>query len=478
MTTVTRARKILKFGIAPRLFAAVLLGLAVLGAVEIVTIRWSLLAGRSEMSKAVEPAGRELTANLEAAYRQQGSWDFLPADPSQRRRWLRAFWLGTLTKDPRGAALATGAAYGDRIGLLDAKGEVLSGVAPGPWLKAIGSIDTKQAPLTMGGRTVGYLMVAGADNSEDTLAVAFLLQQGGRLGAIAAIGLLLAIALALLLARHFRRPIAKLVDGARRLEAGHFETRMDDGREDELGELARTFNHLAARLERTELARRQWVADTSHELRTPLAVLHAQIESLQDGVRAPTPDNLGLMLTHVESLSLRVDDLYALARADMAQLHYETQRLDLRPLLQSVADGFRDRATAAGLALTSDAPASPLMVMGDADRLRQVLINLMENAVRYTDVGGEVRIEARMDEGSVLVTIDDSAPGVAEPSLGRLGERFFRTDSARAGAHGGAGLGLALARQIVEAQEGRLAFAASALGGLQARISLPEAGVA
>jgi two-component system sensor histidine kinase BaeS len=472
-----KARKIVKFGIAPRLFAAMLLGLAVLGAVEIVTIRWSLLAGRSERTKAVEPAGRDLIAALEASYRQHGGWDFLPADHSQRRRWLHAFWLATLKEGPRGEALATDVAYGDRIGLLDAKGKVLSGVAPGPWLRAIGSIDTKRTPLTMGDRTVGYLMVAGAGNSEDTLAVAFLLQRGGRLGAIAATGLLLAITLALLLASYFRRPIRKLVDGARRLEAGRFETRMDDGRGDELGELARTFNHLAARLERTELARRQWVADTSHELRTPLAVLHAQIESLQDGVRAPTPDNLGLMLTHVESLSLRVDDLHALARADMAQLHYQVRRLDLRSLLQSVADGFRDRATTAGLTLTSDAPASPLRVMGDADRLRQVLVNLLENAVRYTDAGGQVRIEAEIDGASVLITIDDSAPGVAEPSLSRLGERFFRTDSARAGAHGGAGLGLALARQIVEAHKGWLTFSASALGGLQARVSLPEAGV-
>ena len=459
----------MKFGIGPRLFLAVLLSLAALGGTGIVAVRWSLFGGDPSAVRQREPDSPKLVRALDQAFRDHGGWAFLPADAGARRDWLRNVWLRT----PGGAGT-----FGDRIGLLDADGHVLSGVVPGPLLRALGSIDQRRLPLVVDGRTVGYLVVAGAANPDDRLAVAFLLRQRERLALLAGVGVLVSITLASLLAAHFRKPIGKLVDGARMLERGRFDTRLDDSRRDELGALAGSFNHLAERLEHIDLARRQWVADTSHELRTPLAVLRAQIESLEDGIRAPTPENLRLMLAHVEALTRRVDDLYALARADMGQMHYVTERLDLAPIVQAVVDTFQDRAAAAGVALTVGAHAPDSTILCDGARMRQVLINLLENAVRYTDAGGAIRIEAESDDGWLCISIDDSAPGVPEPLIGRIGERFFRTDAARAGTHGGAGLGLALARQIVEAQGGQLDFAASAMGGLRARISLPPAGAA
>lgn len=465
-------QRILKFAIGPRLFVATLLYLAVLGGTTILTVRWSLLPGQQAPSGAVETGGHGLVGALQAAYKGHGSWAFLPSDAHDRRRWIRALWIQTLNAD-NGQSVETMGTYGDRIGLIDTGGHLLSGVSPGPVLRAFGSIDTRSIPLTVDGRRVGYLVVAGADKAEDTLAVAFLLQQGGRIPAIAAAGMLLALVLAVLLAAHFRRPIAALVKGARMLEDGRYDTRMNDNRGDELGALAGMFNHLAARLETSELARRQWVADTSHELRTPLAVLRAQIESLQDGIRSPTPENLELMLSHVGSLTRRVDDLYLLAQSDMAELHYDAQPVALWPLIEAVANSFGDRAEAAGLSITRGAAPPRSTVMCDAERMRQVLVNLIENAVRYTDAGGSIHLGGANEGGSLIVTIEDSAPGVPEALLDRLGERFFRTDEARAGGNGGAGLGLALVRRIVGAHEGRIAFAASDLGGLQVRIELP-----
>ncbi|MDE1150369.1 MAG: ATP-binding protein [Azospirillaceae bacterium] len=463
----------MKFGIGPRLFLTVLLFLAVLGAAAVVTTRWSLLTGGAASSRVPEPGSRELIRALETSYIGHGSWAFLPNDPQERRGWLRARRIETVGAGDPGRFARTSGTFGDRIALVDADGHILSGVMPGRIIRAIGSIDTRSLPVIVDGRAVGHLVVAGADDADDTLAVAFLLQKSGRLGAIAGGALLLAIVLAVLLAAHFRRPIGKLVEGARMLESGRFDARMDDSRRDELGELARTFNHMAARLEQAELARRQWVADTSHELRTPLAVLRAQIESLEDGIRLSTPENLRMMLTHVESMTRRVDDLYALAQADRAQLRYEKHPADLWPVIRSVADSFRDRAAVAAQTITIDAPPPQSTVICDADRMRQVFVNLFENAVRYTDAGGHIQVSGWVEGGSLLVTIDDSAPGVPQSSLGRLGERFFRTEQARAGRHGGAGLGLALARQIVDAHAGGIGFAASPLGGLQARISLP-----
>ncbi len=474
-STVWMAERIVKFGIGPRLFVAALLSLAVLGIAGVVTTRWSLGGSHSASSGANDPDNGKLIHALEMAYGSHGSWAFLPTAAEDRSRWLRRLWAGMLAADGPGATIATSGTYGDRIALVDADGQSLSGVVPGHLLRAIGSIDTRRLPLIVGHRTVGYLLIADAATADDQLAVAFLLQERGRLGVITAIGFLLAIALSVLLADHFRRPIGKLADGARKLERGCFDTRMDDRRSDELGELARIFNHLAARLERSELGRRQWVADTSHELRTPLAVLRAQIESLQDGIRSPTPQSFALTLAHVETMTRRVDDLYELARADMAQLQFSMQQIDLWPVVQGAIDSFRDRAAAMGLAIESDTGPSLSTIVCDVDRMRQVLVNLMENAVRYTDAGGRILIRGQSADTTMLVTIDDTAPGVPAQALGRLGERFFRSDGARAGPYGGAGLGLALASKIVEGHGGRLEFAASSLGGLQVRISLPLA---
>lgn len=443
-----------------------------LSTATILAVRWSVLPGQLPPFERIETGSRGLLDALQASYKDHGSWAFLPPDAQNRSRWLRSLWSQTLRADSDKSVEASGT-YGDRIGLVDTGGRLLSGVSPGPVLRAFGSIDSRSMALTVDGRRVGYLVVAGADDAEDTLAVAFLLQQSGRLAAMIAIGVLLALVLAAVLAAHFRRPIAALVEGARMLEAGRYDTRLDDSRRDELGALAGTVNHLAARLEQSELARRQWVADTSHELRTPLAVLRAQIESLQDGIRPPTADNLGLMLTHVESLTGRVDDLYLLAQSDVAELLYDAQRVALWPLIEVVADGFRDRAAAAGLTITRDAAPPRSTVLCDAGRMRQVLVNLLENAVRYTRAGGRIHLGGASEGGSLRVTIDDSAPSVPTLLLDRLGERFFRTDEARAGAHGGAGLGLALACRIVEAHSGRVAFAASEMGGLRVRVDLP-----
>lgn len=443
-----------------------------LAVTTLLTVRWSLLPGQSAPSRAVETGGHDLVGALQAAYKHHGSWTFLPSDRHDRHRWIRALWIQTLNPGD-GKSVETLGTYGDRIGLVDTGGHLLSGVSPGPVLRAFGSIDTRSMPVTVDGRRVGYLVVAGADNVEDTLAVTFLLQQSGRIAPIVAAGVLLALALAVLLAAHFRRPIAALVEGARMLEDGRYDTRMNDSRGDELGALAGTFNHLAVCLETSELARRQWVADTSHELRTPLAVLRAQIESLQDGIRSPTPANLELMLAHVESLTRRVDDLYLLAQSDVAELHYDAQPVALWPLIEAVADSFCDRAEAAGLEITRDAALPQSTAICDAQRMRQVLVNLVENAVRYTDAGGRIHLGGANERGSLIVTIDDSAPGVPAKSRDRLGERFFRTDQARAGGNGGAGLGLALVRRIVDAHGGRITFAASDLGGLQVRIELP-----
>lgn len=356
-----------------------------------------------------------------------------------------------------------------RVTLLDADGRYLAGRIPG-------ALPQARRPIAVNGRTVGYLGVARSPRPSDAMALAFLEQLRGSLWLIVAAAVALSALAAVLLARHFRQPIRQLAAGAGALAGGRYEVRLPAARSDELGELARHFNALAQQLESAEGARRQWVADTSHELRTPLAVLRAQLEAVQDGVRSATPDTLDAMLRQVLALNKLIDELYALARADVGALDCKPVPLDLWAFATTHAQGFAARLQAAGLALdTGPAPARSL-VLADPDRLRQVLDNLFENSLRYTAAGGRISLHARDEATQLRLVIDDSAPGVPGEALGRLAERFYRVDASRSRAHGGAGLGLALCRRLLEAQGGSLSFAHSPLGGLRVTLSLPLAG--
>jgi two-component system sensor histidine kinase BaeS len=305
------------------------------------------------------------------------------------------------------------------------------------------------------------------------MALAFLEQLRASLWWILGFAVAFSALAATLLARHFRRPIRQLAGGAAMLAEGRFDVRLDGGRSDELGELARHFNTLAQRLDSAESARRQWVADTSHELRTPLAVLRAQLEAIQDGVRSASPDAVDAMLRQVLALNKLIDELYALARADLGALDVKPERLDLWQLAGGQARAFEARLQAAGLALELGPPPARAQVMADPDRMRQVLDNLLENSLRYTAPGGRVRIEAELDGAILRLHLDDSAPGVPDAALPQLAQRFYRVDASRSRAHGGAGLGLALCRRLLEAQGATLGFAHSQIKGLRATIAIP-----
>jgi two-component system sensor histidine kinase BaeS len=246
------------------------------------------------------------------------------------------------------------------------------------------------------------------------------------------------------------------------------------GTRDELGRLAADFNRLAETLERNETLRRRFMADVSHELRTPLAVLSGELEALEDGVRALTPESLASLRVEVNALGKLVDDLNQLALSDVGALAYRKETLDVVPLLEQALDSYRERLAERRLAVETafDGAAS---VFGDADRLVQMFRNLLENSARYTDPGGRVRVAARREGERVAIDFDDSAPGVPQDALPHLFERFYRVEASRSRANGGAGLGLAICRSIALAHGGDISADRSALGGLRVRVALPLA---
>jgi two-component system sensor histidine kinase BaeS len=229
---------------------------------------------------------------------------------------------------------------------------------------------------------------------------------------------------------------------------------------------------LTRTLEAAEQSRRDWVADTSHELRTPLAVLRAEIEALQDGVHEANEHTLSVLHSEVLHLTKLVADLNELAQADAGGLSYRFVKTDLGGVLTSVADGFRERLSQAGLRLEIEIKGG-CQIEGDFDRLRQLWINLFENSLRYTNSGGLIRVELKKKDAVVEASIADSAPGVPDGMHERLFERFFRADPSRTRGRGGSGIGLALVQKIVERHGGSITATASPLGGLEVKMSLP-----
>ena len=305
---------------------------------------------------------------------------------------------------------------------------------------------------------------------------AFLTERVRDLCFAAAVALALSGLWAVLLARYILTPVRLVTAGARLLAEGTFSTRIDAGRRDELGDLVRDFNKLAAALEAAEQARRSWVADTSHELRTPLAVLRAQIEALQDGVHEAGVQSLGRLHGEVQRMSRLVDDLHELARADGHALGLRLETVRPSDIMAEVLSRFKPRWDDCGLHLDTTALGqSSALALVDPDRLRQVFVNLVENAIRYTHPGGMVRVSETRATGSIMIKVEDTAPGVPGSKLPRLFERFFRVDGSRSRQTGGSGLGLAICKAIVEAHAGTISAAPSPLGGLAVTVTLPTA---
>ena len=421
-----------KFSLGHKIFASLFLTCTVLVLVMLVSQRICLGRGFQEYLARAELV--QLAQQLEQSYVRTHRWELTP---EQSRR----------------------------LAVLDGSRRLLLGspqAAVSPWLQ----------PLRVEGKEVAWL-TSLPDDSE--LAYQFLRDQMRTSALIGVAALALSALTAAALSAHLRRPIGNLVRGTQKLASGDYKARIAVGEGDELGQLAHGFNHLAYTLERGNESRKQWIADVSHELRTPLAVLRAEVEALQDGVRPANQEAFELLHGQVMALTALTEDLFQLARADLGQLNYKMREVDLWRLLQETSDPFQSRYQKAGLELSLVRESSRLtsVVWGDADRLRQLLSNLLENSLRYTHAPGRVELRCQSSGSHWTVRIDDSAPGVAQEMSDRLFERFFRVESSRSKKLGGAGLGLSICRTIAQAHESQLVASASPLGGLRVDLIIP-----
>lgn len=357
-----------------------------------------------------------------------------------------------------------------RVLLFAADNTQLRGL-PGPW-----NPQPVFVPIMVAGQRVGSLGLVSPKMLNDLRIRHFVREQHHILIVTALCIAAGAALLSLPLSARMVRRIMTLAGATNRLASGQYDIRVAADSGDEMGQLARDFNQLAQTLERNEQLRRRWVADISHELRTPLAVLRGEIEAVQDGVRQLGPQTLEVLHSEILHLSRLVEDLYELSLADIGALTYRKQILDWAHLVHQVVESYREQLADHGLVLSTALAQWPMPLFGDQERLRQLLTNLLHNTLRYTDTGGRLEVVLQACGDIYRLRMTDSAPGVPAEALPRLFERLFRVEDSRNRAHGGAGLGLALCKSIVEAHGGTIQAVASPLGGLEIIIDLPVNG--
>jgi two-component system OmpR family sensor kinase/two-component system sensor histidine kinase BaeS len=280
--------------------------------------------------------------------------------------------------------------------------------------------------------------------------------------------------------RSIATPLADIMDAADAVAGGNLQVSVQERGSREFRQLVRSFNRMTEELERTDQQRRNLTADVAHELRTPLHIIQGNLEGILDGVYQPTPEHLEATLEETRLLARLVDDLRTLSLAESGQLPLVREPVDVGDLVADITTSFSGQAETAGVELRSVQCGvrngdPPLLVIGDAGRLDQVLSNLVANAIRHTHAGGSITLAAEAKDSRVYITVEDTGEGIAPEDLPFIFDRFWRADRSRSHSGGaGSGLGLAIASQLVKAHGGEIKVASTLGRGTTFTVELPR----
>ena len=299
------------------------------------------------------------------------------------------------------------------------------------------------------------------------------LRYGFKPASRAVVAALLALGMVQLLASGMTSPLREMANASRAMARGEHGRRVTATSKDEVGELARAFNAMAAELDEVDRIRRDLVANVSHELRTPISALQAVLENLVDGVAPADPETFRTMLKQVERLGRLVRQLLDLSRLESGVVPLQWRTFVVRELLDDVADEARLHAPDARIDVVVEPP--DLALEADPERVHQVVANLVENAVRHSPVPGAITLTGRAENGHVVIEVADEGPGIPADEAERVFERFYRPDPSRAAPSGGAGLGLSIARWIVDLHGGSIRVEEAAPHGCRMVVELPRA---
>lgn len=433
--------------------------------------RWSFERGFMDYANAVEQVRLEaLAARLSEEYSANGK-DWSPLTEPRFESLVRsAVPMGPRFEPPRPRPQRDGP--GPRPGppetaLFNADGVQIAG----PLLDETAA-TLLIVPVLMGNAQIGDVRCAPRRHFDSPQETAFSRQQllTSVLTGLVSLGLALLVSLGLI--RVLLAPIKRMFEGVTALADGKYDHRLNEVRGDELGQLMHKLDLLAERLEENRHSRKRWLADISHELRTPLTVLTGEIEALKDGIRPLDMNQVHSLDQEVARLRHLIDDLYDLSVSDIGGLRYEFGPVEAIEAVEAAVDSTRALAMARGLEISVSGPAG-VLVNVDARRLDQLLLNLLKNSVAYTDAPGRIEISVEAIDSTVCIRIEDTLPGIPLEECERLFEPLYRPDDSRSRRTSGAGLGLAICRNIVNAHQGQITAAPSKLGGLQVRVELP-----
>ncbi len=288
------------------------------------------------------------------------------------------------------------------------------------------------------------------------------------------VGVAVAAAAGAFAATRLVQPLTAIRGATRALAEGRYGMRVPAPRERELAELAEDINTLASTLAETESRRLRLLGDVTHEMRTPLTVIDGYLEGMIDGVVPATADQLAEVGTQVRRLRRLTDDLSLLSRTQEGRVEFHPVDLDLREVVSAAAERLRSQAADAGLTLTVETGSQDLAVRADADRVAQVVTNLVGNAIRATPAGGSIEVRCHAESDQVVTTVSDTGEGLAASELERVFERFYRASGRRTDGRG-SGVGLTIARDLAQAQGGSLVADSAGLGsGATFTLSLPR----
>ena len=375
---------------------------------------------------------------------------------------------------------------GEGGGMMGGAGAAASASPRGTPLNSA-DFTVRSAPIVVAGQQVGTAEIYAPKGARAAAEDAYQSALTRNLVIAAAIAGVLALLVSLLVSRRITGPLEELTDAAGDVSAGNLDVRVAPRGDDEVAALASAFNSMADRLARDEQWRRDMTSDLSHELRTPLATIQSRVEALEDGILPPTPENLRLIGEEVERLGRLLGALRSLNELESEDLSVEHEPVDLAEVAAGASDRHRPAFLTKGVELTEE--LQPGVVLGDRDRLLQVVANLLDNALKFTPAGGHVvlaveAVDRRVEQAggalagpagrSVRLTVTDDGPGVDAVDLPFIFDRFYRAQQTRGTA--GAGLGLAICRALVEAQGGSIAAGERPGGGARFTVLLPAAG--
>ncbi len=451
----------MKLGITGKLFLAIFATCMLV----VLTMHWgvrlSFEHGFIDYIKRGNEQRIELLADtLEEQYKRNGNWTFIRNNERMLFHMMRSFDQHNSDEGLPPAGWRT------QFWVLDKNKRKL--VGPPSSIPREG--PTRE--MFVEGERIGWIISSEPERLTRNADINFDKQQMRTSWILAGLATLLAAVVTLLLSRGMLAPVKRLVTATHRLAAGDFESRIPINSQDELGRLAQDFNQLAKTLEKNEQMRREFIADISHELRTPLAVLRGELEAMEDGVRQLTPASLISLQAEVTMLTKLVNDLHQLSLSDAGTLVYRKTETNLSELIHIAVDAFQERYRIKELKIESTLP-DVLPLFGDPDRLSQLLHNLLENSLRYTDPGGVLQISSNIANNQIAIYWQDSSPGIDDEQIQHIFERFYRTEGSRNRASGGSGLGLAICLNIIEAHDGKITAKHSPTGGLLIEMVFP-----